>query len=94
MSEDDRVCVGAIAGAFGVRGDVRLKSFTGDPEAVATYGPVETEDRSRSFEIRITGAIKAGFSARLEGVSLERGGGCAERCTALCGTGSAAGSRG
>lgn len=69
MSEDDRVCVGAIAGAFGVRGDVRLKSFTGDPEAVASYGPVETEDRSRSFGIRIIGPIKAGFSARLDGVT-------------------------
>ena len=29
---DKRICVGAIAGAFGVKGEVRLKSFTADPE--------------------------------------------------------------
>ncbi|MBC7181451.1 MAG: ribosome maturation factor RimM, partial [Roseovarius sp.] len=32
MSESDRICVGAIGGAFGVRGEVRLKSFTAMPE--------------------------------------------------------------
>ena len=40
----DRVCVGAIAGAFGVRGDVRLKSFCSDPETIADYAPLESED--------------------------------------------------
>ena len=28
------ICVAAIAGAFGVHGDVRLKSFTADPTAL------------------------------------------------------------
>ena len=32
---DDLLCVGTIAGAFGVRGEVRLKSFTSDPYAIA-----------------------------------------------------------
>ncbi|NHX27853.1 ribosome maturation factor RimM, partial [Escherichia coli] len=31
----DRICVGAIGGAFGVQGEVRLKSFCADPEAIA-----------------------------------------------------------
>jgi 16S rRNA processing protein RimM len=35
----DSVCVGAIAGAFGVRGEVRLKSFCAVPEDIASYGP-------------------------------------------------------
>ncbi len=63
-----RVCLGAIAGAYGVRGDVRLKPFTADPEAIAGYGPLETEDGARSFEIRLTGLVKGGVSARLSGV--------------------------
>lgn len=66
MSE--KVCVGAIAGAFGVTGDVRLKSFCADPEAIATYGPLETEDGARSFEVTLTGPVKNGFAARLSGV--------------------------
>ena len=37
------ICVGAIAGAFGVKGEVRLKSFTSIPEAIADYAPLLTE---------------------------------------------------
>ena len=40
-SADDRlIVVGAIKGAHGVRGEVRVKSFTADPEAVFSYGPL------------------------------------------------------
>jgi 16S rRNA processing protein RimM len=65
----ERVCVGAIAGAFGVRGEVRLKSFCANAEDIAAYGPLASEDGSRSFEIRLTGAIKGGLAARLSGVA-------------------------
>ncbi|WP_226782863.1 ribosome maturation factor RimM [Oceaniglobus trochenteri] len=68
MPKDDLICVGAVGGAFGVRGDVRLKSFCADPAAIAEYGPLTTEDGTRSFDITLTGAIKTGFSARLSGV--------------------------
>lgn len=64
-----RVCVGAIAGAFGVRGEVRLKSFCADPAAIATYGPLWTEDGGRSFAVSLTGSVPQGFSARLSGVA-------------------------
>ena len=63
-----RVCVGAIAGSYGVRGEVRLKSFCADPQDIATYGALVTEDGARSFEVRLTGPIKNGFAARLSGV--------------------------
>lgn len=65
----DRVCVGALAGSFGVQGEVRLKSFCSDPEAVASYGPLFTEDGSRSFTVRLTRSIPNGFSARLSGIA-------------------------
>lgn len=64
----EQVCVGAIAGAFGVKGEVRLKSFCAEPEAIASYGALTTEDGGRSFDIRLTGSVKNGFSARLSGV--------------------------
>lgn len=64
-----RVCLGAVAGAFGVRGEVRLKSFTAEPEAIASYGAVETEDGTRRFEVTLTGATKEGLTARLTGVT-------------------------
>ncbi|MEL6125888.1 MAG: ribosome maturation factor RimM [Pseudomonadota bacterium] len=64
----DLVCVGAIAGAFGVRGEVRLKSFTADPEAIEEYAPLTTEDGAQSFEVKITRPINSGYAARLSGV--------------------------
>ncbi len=65
----DRICVGAIAGAFGVRGEARIKSFCAEPEAIAGYGPLTTEDGAREFTLSITRAVKEGFAARLSGVA-------------------------
>ena len=64
----DRVCVGTIAGAFGVHGEVRLKSFCAEPSEIASYGPHSTEDGARSFTITLTRPVKSGFAARLTGV--------------------------
>ncbi len=66
---NDRVCVGALAGSFGVQGEVRLKSFCADPEAIAGYGPLFSEDGSQSYKIRLTRSIPGGFSARMTGVA-------------------------
>ena len=64
----DHVCVGAIAGAFGVRGETKIKCFTDDPSAVGDYGPLHTEDGKRDFKIKLTRPIKGGYAARLSGV--------------------------
>jgi 16S rRNA processing protein RimM len=65
----DRICVGAIAGAFGVGGEVRLKSFCAKPEAIAGYGPLWTEDGTRSFAVTLTRPVAGGLAARLSGVA-------------------------
>ncbi|MCL3881282.1 ribosome maturation factor RimM [Marivita sp. GX14005] len=67
MSE--KICVGAIAGAFGVRGEVRLKSFTADPKEIASYAPLETSDGARRFDVKITRQINNGLAARLSGIT-------------------------
>lgn len=64
----DRVCVGAIAGSFGVKGDIRLKSFCADPEAIADYNPMWSEDGQRQFTVTLNQPITNGFSARLSGI--------------------------
>ena len=66
---NDRICVGAIAGAFGVQGEVRLKSFCTEPTAVADYGPLFTEDGSRSFKVKLTRPLAGGLGARLSGIA-------------------------
>ncbi|MFD1344596.1 ribosome maturation factor RimM [Litorisediminicola beolgyonensis] len=64
----DKVCVGMIGGAFGVTGEVRLKSYTADPEAIADYAPLTSEDGQKSFDLQLTRPIKQGFAARLSGI--------------------------
>lgn len=75
-----RVCVAAIAGAYGVRGEVRVKSFTAEPEAFAAYAPLESEDGTRRFGVTLGRPVSGGFAARLEGVATR------EQAEALKGT--------
>jgi 16S rRNA processing protein RimM len=63
-----RVCLGVVVGAHGVRGLVRVKPFTADPQAVAAYGPVETKDGTRRFRIETAGMAKDAVICKLEGV--------------------------
>ena len=63
----DLICVGAIAGSFGVRGEVRLKSFCADPETIAEYSPL-SDEAGVSYTVTLTRSIKNGFAALLSGV--------------------------
>ena len=64
----ERICVAQIGGAHGLRGEVKLKSFTADPMAVTDYGPLTTEDGSATFEIEAVRAAKGHLIARFRGV--------------------------
>jgi len=64
----DRVIVGSIGGAFGVQGEVRLKSYCADPQAIADYTPLYTEDGRSFAQVVLTGQLKNGFTARIDGV--------------------------
>ncbi len=67
MAAGARVCVGQIGAPHGVRGEVRLRSFTAEPEAIAGYGPLETED-GRILEIESLRPAKDHFVATLSGI--------------------------
>lgn len=66
MSE--RIRVARIGAAHGVRGEVKLWPFTQNPLAVADYGPLETEDGTRRFEIETLRAAKDHLVARIAGI--------------------------
>ena len=63
-----RVCVGAVAGAHGVLGAVKIKSFTATPEDVAGYGPLEDESGERRFSLRLVGTGKGVVIGHLSGI--------------------------
>jgi 16S rRNA processing protein RimM len=64
-----RVCVGIVVGAQGIRGAVRIKSFTAEPEDVAAYGPVEDERGEQRFGLRVVGRAKGVVIAEIAGVA-------------------------
>jgi len=68
MAGGERVCLGQIGAAHGLRGEVRLHSFTADPAAIASYGPLESED-GRIFEIATMRPAKDHFVVTLAGVA-------------------------
>jgi 16S rRNA processing protein RimM len=62
-----RICLGQIGAPHGVRGEVRLHSFTAEPTAIACYGPLESED-GRIFKIESMRPAKHSFVAKLSGI--------------------------
>jgi 16S rRNA processing protein RimM len=66
------VRIGEFGRPHGVRGEIRLKSFTGEPEAIARYEPLTTADGSRRFVLRhvrpVGGAAKDMFVVKIAGV--------------------------
>ncbi len=65
----DLICVGAIAGSYGVNGEVRIKSFCASPEDIENYTPLTSEDGTTSFALTLGRPIKNGFTARVSGVA-------------------------
>jgi 16S rRNA processing protein RimM len=65
---DERVCVGRIGAPQGIRGEVRLQSFTADPVAIAHYGPLRSKDGKRSLEIEALRPAPHGLVARFKGI--------------------------
>lgn len=63
----DMVLVGVIVGAHGIKGEVKLKSFTSDPLSIGRYGPLQSTS-GQSFEITKLKAAKDDFIASLKTV--------------------------
>jgi len=68
MSARDKICVGVITGAHGVKGAVRVKSHTARPKDIAAYGPVSDEKGEQVFDIQVTGTAKDRVIAKLSGI--------------------------
>src|ERR1700730_13351492 len=63
------ICIARIGAAHGVRGAVKLWTFTEDPCAVNTYGPLLTKDGARSFEVATAREAKGHLVATLKGIA-------------------------
>jgi 16S rRNA processing protein RimM len=65
---DELILVGRVAGAFGVKGEVRITSLTADPLAIGGYGTLLREDGSPALTLQGGRVAKGGVITRAEGV--------------------------
>jgi 16S rRNA processing protein RimM len=63
-----RVLLAHIAGAHGIRGEVLVKTYTGAPEDVASYGALSDKTGGRQFTLRVVRVTPKGVIARITGV--------------------------
>jgi 16S rRNA processing protein RimM len=63
------VCVGKFLGAHGVRGQVKIASFTEDPENLTAYGALSDATGERIYQIKLQGWNNTHFIANVEGVA-------------------------
>ena len=70
IAEDKkRICVGIIVGSHGLRGLVKIKSFTVVSEDIFVHGPLTDKDGKRSFALELVSSSKKGLIVKLEGVT-------------------------
>jgi 16S rRNA processing protein RimM len=65
----EKICVARIGAAHGVRGAVKLWTFTEDPFAVKAYGPLSTKDGARHFEVTSAREARDHLVATFKGVT-------------------------
>ena len=63
------VCLGVITGARGLRGELWIKSFTGDPARIGDYGALSDESGEQSFRVTVKDVVKGKVLVRIKGVA-------------------------
>jgi len=68
--KQDLVLLGRITGVHGLRGEVKIVAYTGEPEDIAAYGALTSADGGRVFRISAIRSVKGGtVIAALQGIS-------------------------
>jgi 16S rRNA processing protein RimM len=64
----ERILLGRIAGAHGIRGEVLIRTFTGRPEDIGAYGPLD-DGAGHTVTVETVRTTSKGVVARIEGIS-------------------------
>jgi 16S rRNA processing protein RimM len=73
MGDNKRVLIGRIGAPHGVRGEVLVQSFAHEPRAIASYGPLESEDGKQRLELKIVRETPKGLIVRVAGIADRNG---------------------
>ena len=60
--------VGVIGAARGLKGDLRVKSFTADPKSIGLIGTLTDETGTKTFQLKVIGQQKGQVLVRIKGV--------------------------
>jgi len=69
MSETKLVLVGHVSGGFGVKGEVRIHTYTADPMALTAYGPLLRVDGTPALTVVSARPTKDGVVARVKEIA-------------------------
>jgi len=69
MTKTNRLLMGQIGAAHGIKGEVRITPYTQDPEAIGQYGPLETDRPGLTVTIQSLRVQKTVVVARIKGVA-------------------------
>ena len=69
MAKPALILLGRITAAHGIRGEVQVRTYTGAPESIASYGPLSDKEGRRTFKLRVVRVTDKGIIARVEGVA-------------------------
>jgi 16S rRNA processing protein RimM len=67
MTHTSKICLGVIGAPHGVRGDIKLTSYTEDPEGIFAYNPLTDEAGKRQFVLSLVGYSGAQLRVRIDG---------------------------
>ncbi len=68
LAGERHILLGTIVGAHGVRGEVRIKSFTAEPRRIAAYGPLADDGGRRTFKLKVRSVLRGLVIAAIDGV--------------------------
>lgn len=67
--EDKRICIGKIINAHGIKGAIKIQTYTEDPMALADYHPITDKTGKKQFAPSIHSCHKGVVIATLEGIT-------------------------
>ena len=65
---DNKICLGAVVGVHGIRGEVKVKSFSDDEKNLVRYGDVTNETGDKKFSLKIVGHSKELLRVKIKGI--------------------------
>lgn len=65
---NERICIGKIVAAHGIRGEVKVQSQTKNPTDLDKFGVAENKDASRQFNLKVLGMSSSNVRVKIKGV--------------------------